>query len=325
MKLPGPGYRLWLVLLFLAFLPIATGQDEYRVSVLSGAILLGLLGQAWSLMARCGLISLGHAAFFGIGAYGAAVSRTSGFPLIPSLAFGGALALIFSMTFVGLAGRLKGAYFALATLVLAAVPKAVVMNWRSVTGGSEGLFGLPSLGAITILGMEMDPARNRLIEYYMIFFAVFLLASVIWWLVHRSRFGMASSALRIDETAARSLGISPTRYKATAIMASALFTGIGGGLYAFQVRYMEPNYLFSLHFSAIPLVVAIFGGMSTTWGPLIGALILHTLDEFVFRRFFMTSHEILYGLTLTAAILLFPRGIFKAIMKMVGEERIAYR
>ncbi len=312
MKSPAPGTRLVLLLLLLALVPFFLRFDEYLISVIIGALLIGVMGQAWSLMARCGMVSLGHAAFFGLGAYGAAAAAIRGMPAPVCIGLGGLLATIFSLAFIGLSGRLRGAYFALATLVIAAVPKGAVLNWEAVTGGAVGLFGVPPL---TAPGAGAGGPPSRVMEYYVLFAIVCMVLTVGWWIIHRTSFGLASSALRQDERAAGARGVSPLRFKMTAILLSAAFTGCAGGFYALQVRYLEPHYIFSLHFSVIPMVVAIFGGLSATFGPLLGALILQLADELVFRRIFLASHDVLYGLTLMGTILLCPRGIFNVLFR----------
>jgi branched-chain amino acid transport system permease protein len=318
MKWPGPGQRVILMLVLLGILPFFPGFDDYLISVLVGVLVIGSLGQAWSLMARCGLISLGHAALFGVGAYTTAVAVLAGGPVLFSIILGGLAAVLFSICIVGLTGRLRGAYFALATLVIAAAPKGLILNWESVTGGAVGVFGLPSLSDALLPGTMVDPVRGRLVEYYLLFALVSLVTISGWWMINRTRFGLASAAILQDEVASSVHGVSPFRYKATAIVVSALFSGMIGGFYALQVRYLEPHYIFSLHFSVLPLVVAVFGGLSTVLGPLVGALLLGLADELFFRRFFLTSHDILYGLTLTLTILLFPRGIFSTLIKKKG-------
>ncbi|NOZ05316.1 MAG: branched-chain amino acid ABC transporter permease [Chloroflexi bacterium] len=300
---------LLLFLFALLFLPLVPWFGDYILFVLTLAYLFATLAMSWTLLARAGQISLGHAAFFGLGAYGSAllVLRAHANPVV-AVAFGAALAALFAWLMGKVFFRFGGLYFALATFAINEVVKAVVSNFDSLTNGSQGLVGIPPFSPITIGPLTIDFLHTRWPNYYV---AWLLMFAVVWttrWLM-RARVGLAFAAIRERELAAASLGVDLGLYKGRALLISAFFTGLCGAFYAHLIHFLNPNEVFSLSLSALPLVMSMFGGMTTISGPLIGALTLYLVDAFIFQPLFPFSHQMLYGIAIIGVLLFMPRGL----------------
>lgn len=297
-----------LAFVALAALPVVSGQNGYVLQVYTQTLLLASLALAWNVLGISGAVSLGHAAFFGTGAYVSALLSTiqdlSVWITIP-------LAGVFAAALGMLAGlicmRLRGAYFALATLAFVEIPRVITTNWDNVTQGSLGLVGLPGLPVLHWGDWRLDMAASSTAAYYFVFaYAVIVLCIV--GSIQRSSFGLAFQALREEETAALSIGIPVSALRLLALSASAFFAGICGACYAHLVRYIEPGLVYGLYFSAIPMVLAICGGRFTILGPALAALVIYPLDQFVFHPLLPAGHEFLYGLALVLTVLFFPKG-----------------
>jgi branched-chain amino acid transport system permease protein len=299
-------YGLLFVLLFLPAFPIF---GDYVLFVFTLAFLFATLAMSWTLLARAGQISLGHAAFFGIGAYGSALAVLHlGLNPFLALAVGAGLSALFAWLVGNVCFRFGGIYFALATFAVNELVKASVMNLDKITRGSQGLVGIPSLPTLWLGSLSIDFLHTRWPNYYV---AWFLLLAVVWatrWLMS-ARMGLAFAAIRENEQAAASLGIELGLYKGRALLMSAFFTGLGGAFYAHLVHFLNPSEVFSLSLSTMPLVMSMFGGLTTISGPLLGALALYLVDAFVFQPLFPFSHQILYGIVLIGVLLFLPGGV----------------
>jgi len=305
----GQKRGLYFFLFLLLFLPMIPLFQDYVLFVLTLSYLFATLAMSWTLLARAGQISLGHAVFFGVGAYGSAllVMRLSVNPFV-AIPAGAALAALFAWLVGKLCFRFGGLYFALATFAINEVVKAVVSNLDPITNGSQGLVGIPALPSWSIGALHVDFLHTRWPNYYV---AWFLLVSVVWatrWLM-TARVGLALAAIRERELAAASLGVDLGLYKGRALLMSAFFTGLGGAFYAHLIHFLNPNEVFNLSLSAMPLVMSMFGGLTTISGPLIGALTLYLLDAFVFQPLFPFSHQMLYGIALIGVLLFMPHGL----------------
>jgi len=303
------GRSLFLFLLALLFLPLVPWFRDYILFVLTLAYLFATLAMSWTLLARAGQISLGHAAFFGLGAYGSAllVLRLHVNPL-PAVILGAVLAALFAWLVGRTFFRFGGLYFALATFALNEVIKAIVSNFDSLTNGSQGLVGIPSFTSMAIGPLTVDFLHTRWPNYYV---AWLLLFAVVWttrWLM-TARVGLAFAAIREQEVAAAALGVDLGLYKGRALLISAFFTGLCGAFYAHLIHFLNPNEVFNLSLSALPLVMSMFGGMTTISGPLIGALTLYLVDAFIFQPLFPFSHQMLYGIAIIGVLLFMPRGL----------------
>jgi branched-chain amino acid transport system permease protein len=301
------------VFLAVALLPLALRFNPYYLSILVSALVLGAVSIAWNVLGGlCGQVSFGHAGFFGVGAYASAVLATKG-ELSPLLAMpvAGLVGVVAALA-IGLpAFKLRGPYFALAILGFAEVLKLLALNLDPITGGSQGMFGVPPPPPLRLGGLAVEFAVSRTSNYY--FAALLLLA--VWAaaaLLRRSRAGVAMATVRADEEAAAGIGVPVRRTKVLALSVSAFFTALLGAFYAHYVHYLAPDSAFDASWSILPIVSSLFGGMATLVGPAVGALAITGLDEFLFKRLFETGHQLFFGLLLATVIVWAPSGLLGA-------------
>jgi branched-chain amino acid transport system permease protein len=304
------GAAALVVFAAVALLPVALRFNPYYLSILVSALVLGAVAIAWNVLGgMCGQVSFGHAGFFGLGAYASAVLAMRG-ELSPLLAMPAAgLVGVLAALVIGLpAFKLRGPYFALAILGFAEILKLVALNLDSVTGGSQGIFGVPPPPPLRLGGLTVEFAVSRTSNYY--FAAVLLLvvyATAV--LLRRSRAGVAMSTVHADEEAAAGIGVPVLGTKVLALSISAFFTAFLGAFFAHYVHYLAPDSAFDPAWSIMPIVAALFGGMTTLIGPALGALAITGLDEFLFKRLFETGHQLFFGLLLAAVIVWAPSGL----------------
>ncbi|MBI2525288.1 MAG: branched-chain amino acid ABC transporter permease [Candidatus Rokubacteria bacterium] len=238
--------------------------------------LYAMLAQAWNLLAGyCGQISLGHAVFFGAGAYTSSVlvKQLGLTPWLGMLA--GALVAVALSQVIGYpVFRLRGHYFAIATIAVGEIVQTLVINWDWV-GGARGLF-VPLKRPDSFLNFQFHESKQA---YYYIALGFLLLALWITRRTERSRTGYYFRAIREDQDAAASLGIPVARYKLRAMALSAGLTALGGTFYAQYILFIDPESVLPLSLSILICLVAVLGGVGTLWGPLIGAAILVPLGE----------------------------------------------
>jgi branched-chain amino acid transport system permease protein len=278
----------------------------FSVLALSLNLLLGYTGQ----------LSLGHAAFFGIGAYATALLSVK-LEWSPWIGLVAAVALpALTGWIIGrLALKLRGAYFVLLTISFAGVVSLVSVNWMDLTNGPLGLPGVPPM-EIALPGLPALSLRSKSAYYYLVLVAVAACYLVCLGLI-RSRVGRALIALRENETLAASLGIDGTHYLVLAASISAAMAGLGGGLYAHYTRFVSPEvFLFSYTVTMVIMVVA--GGKGTLAGPVVGAVIFTVLPEALRALTSWQWQMLLYGVLLIAVLFFMPRGIVPTLFEGRG-------
>jgi branched-chain amino acid transport system permease protein len=242
---------------------------------LGALVLLYAIGaSAWNIVGGyAGLISVGHAVFFGCGAYGALASyQYLGVPPIGGLPVG-VTASVFIAAIIGVPTlRLSGHYFSMATIAVAELTRLVVSN-TDWLGGAQGLSGPPV--PRTLLDLSFISA----LPYYYLFLAVLMAVVALTWQMERRRGGYYLRAIRDSERAARSLGVAAPRYKLYAYMVSAALTAVAGALYAVMFGFVDPESGLGILISVKMLIMAALGGAGLLFGPLIGAVILVPLEE----------------------------------------------
>jgi len=304
----SPVLMLVLLVLFLVW-PLFAKEAVLYFRVMGMACFYGALAFSWNLYALTGAISLGHAAFFGLGAYGSVLANHY-WHISPylSILLGGLMGAVYGFFWNITFRNLRGARFALATLASVEIPKVIIDNWDTFTFGSLGLVGIPPLPSLELGGAVLAFGKSLRAQYYFLFLFMLLIGCI-----HKraitSRWGWAIRSIREDEVAAATLGVDVAGTRFQALMLSAFLTGLCGGLYVHLLGLVEPALVFSLHLSALPLVLSIFGGRYQFYGPLLGALILYPVDQFFFHSWVPVGHAALYGLVVIAALLFFPRGI----------------
>jgi branched-chain amino acid transport system permease protein len=285
---------LGLVVLAIA-LVLPAVAIPYFVSLGLSVAMFTALAQSWNLISGfTGYVSFGHVAFFGTGAYTAAILivRLQWY-WIPAALLGGLTAVLLALV-IGLPClRLKGPYFAIAMLGLSQVLRIVVLLWDSMTQGGSGIY-LPPAKAIT--------------PYYYGMVTVALVTSGVAALVARSQFGLRLLAIREDEVAAEAVGINAPRHKILAFLLSALPSGIVGGIYAPYVAFLEPLSTFETLITIQMIVMTMLGGRATAAGPVLGAVFLTLAGEFVWARFPFV-HQALFGVLILTVVLWMPNGV----------------
>lgn len=237
-------------------------------------LLYATCASAWNLLGGyAGLISVGHAVFFGAGAYGAlAAYQYAGLPPIAGVPIGVAASVAIAAVIGVPTLRLSGHYFSMATIAVAELVRLAVSNTEAL-GGAQGLSGPPVPRTL------LDLAFISELPYYYLFLAVLaaVLALTAW--MERSRMGFYLRAIRDSERAARSLGVAAPRYKLLAFMLSAAITAVAGALYALKFQFVDPDSGLGILVSVKMVIMAALGGAGLLFGPLVGAVILVPLEE----------------------------------------------
>ncbi|WP_454908439.1 branched-chain amino acid ABC transporter permease [Variovorax gossypii] len=298
-----------VVFALIALLPLLV-KNAYLRNVIVLTLMYAALAQSWNILGGyCGQISLGHALYFGVGAYAVSKLYVS-YGVLPwfGMLAGGGLAVLLALALGYGTFRLKGHYFSIATLVIAEMGLLIVHNWDWL-GGATGIqwpFGPDSWATLQF-------ARDKT-PY--IFFALGLLA-VTWLLtffIEGSKWGYWWRAVKDHPEAAESLGVTVFRSKMAAAALSAFFTAIGGGFYAAFVSYVDPDSVMHFRFSLLMVLPVVLGGIGTLWGPILGAAILVPLSEFT-RSYVGGSGGgldlMLYGGLVMAVALLKPEGLIR--------------
>jgi branched-chain amino acid transport system permease protein len=291
-----------------AVIPIVV-RDAYFLDTLVLILLWGALSAAWNIAGGyAGQVSIGHAAFFGIGAYSAALleARFQQSPWLGMLV--GALLSLAAGGAIGyLSNRLKGPYFALSTIAFSQVLLIVASRWRAFTAGSEGL-PVPFRPGFATLGLG-DVAWA-----YLILVVAVLYWGIQVWLEH-SRFGYRLAGVREDEDAAQALGIPARRLKVIAVTASAALTSVCGTLWAQKVGFVDPFYVFSIDLSVRFALNAIIGGIGTALGPFLGSILITSLETYLratlsgVKSGFTGIYLIVYGVVLILVVRFVPEGL----------------
>jgi branched-chain amino acid transport system permease protein len=301
----------WLVAAAVLTLPLWL-SSAYHLHVAIMAGIFGVLALSLNLLLGfTGQLSLGHAAFFGIGAYTSALltlkAEWSFWPaLVAAIALAGAAGWLIGR----LALKLRGAYFVLVTISFAGVISLVSVNWIELTNGPLGLPGVP---APELFGWSL---RSKTAYYYLVLAAVALSHLVCARLV-RSRIGRAFVALRENEPLAESIGVDVTHYLVLAAVVSAAMAGLGGSLYAHYTRFVSPEvFLFTYTVTMVIMVVA--GGKGTLAGPLVGAVLFTVLPEALRAAASWQWQMLAYGVLLVLLVFFLPRGIVPALQARRG-------
>jgi branched-chain amino acid transport system permease protein len=263
---------------------------QFGISVL----LLAVLAQSWNIIGGfTGYPSFGNSVFYGLGSYGVAIAMVQwklSFGI--GLLFGVALAVAFALLLGLPVLRLRGPYFAIATLALGQVMTAIVSNLE-VAGRNIGLV-LPIL-------------RNDVLFYELSLIVLAAVTVTVAWLT-RSRFGLGLIAIRENEESAAVMGINTTLYKVLAFTLSGAFTALAGGIHAYWITFLDPESAFDISLNVKMIIMTVFGGSGTVFGPLFGAFLLSGISEVLATA--MTSvASLFYGLVIVLVVVLIPRGL----------------
>ena len=284
-------------------------RDNFFLDSLVLILMWGALSAAWNVAGGyAGQVSIGHASFFGIGAYAAALvsTRFDQSPWIGMLA--GVVVSIAAGAVIGyLSNRLKGPYFALATIAFSQVLLILASRWRGFTSGSEGI-PVPYRPGLWTLGLG-----HFAWVYVALAVAVLFYLVEVW--LERSRFGYQLAGVREDEDAAEALGIASRRLKVVAVTLSAALTSVCGTLWAQYIGFVDPFYVFSVDLSIRFALNAIIGGLGSALGPYLGSLLITSLETALRAQFsgvktgFTGIYLIIYGVVLILVVRFVPEGL----------------
>jgi branched-chain amino acid transport system permease protein len=284
-------------------------RDNFFLDSLVLILLWGALSAAWNVAGGyAGQVSIGHASFFGIGAYAAALvaTRFNQSPWI-GLLVGAVISLGAGAVIGYLSNRLRGPYFALATIAFSQVLLILASRWRGFTSGSEGI-PVPYRPGLWTLGLG-----------HFAWVYVALVVAVLYYLIEvwleRSRFGYQLAGVREDEDAAEALGIASRRLKVVAVTLSAALTSVCGTLWAQYIGFVDPFYVFSVDLSIRFALNAIIGGLGSALGPYLGSLLITSLETALRAQFsgvktgFTGIYLIIYGVVLILVVRFVPEGL----------------
>lgn len=297
---------IWLaVSLGLVLFPLA-GAEGYYYRILSMIYLWVGLASAWNLTSGfTGYIDFGAVGYFGIGNYATALLMTrAGVPFMPSMAIGGVLCGLIALLIGRYTMKLRGAYFGIATLAFAEAAKQIVLEFDRtfrvrLFEGSHGI--------------TLPIAQDEVFFYY-----VFLTVSggivLGVFLINRNKFGYALKAIKEAEDSAELAGINTRRYKVSAYALTAVLIGVLGGINAYWLTYISPLDVFSVMHTINMIIMALFGGMGTVFGPVIGAFVLSMANEVIGSKLLYT-YLMMLGMILLVVVIFLPRGMIGLISR----------
>jgi branched-chain amino acid transport system permease protein len=290
-----------LALLLAVALPFGLAGGQQRT--VTAIFMFIALAEAWNLIGGfAGYPSFGNVVFFGLGGYTtAALMAHAGAGYWVTLPAAGAMGAVFAAIVGVPILRLRGHYFAIATLGVAEGTREVVTNMGSITGGGAGI-------TVPAVGSQATTAYLGNLGFYYLFLGLAALATLVGWLVARSRFGYGLRAVHQDEDAAASMGLNTTLAKIAAFMLSGLLTGLVGSAFAFQQVTIYPERLFDVEITVLMVVMVVIGGSGTVLGPLVGAVVLQYLSEYL-RVHFTDFHTFIFGALIVLAVVFLPQGL----------------
>jgi branched-chain amino acid transport system permease protein len=302
-KLSGQRRILFLsivIAIFLALVPLLTKRNDL-INILILILLYICLAQSWNILGGyAGQVSLGHAAFFGVGAITTRFLWVWGYPFFLAFLMGGIMAVIFALIIGHPALRLKGIYFAIGTLGLGQILKITIGN---------------VLPTVADLPGDYVATYNLIPRYYLFLILAVVTVAVVYWISH-SKLGLGMVAVREDEDAAKASGVNTFRQKIIALFISTFFAGLAGGAFAFYHVSYYHDLPFSPTWTFDALLITFVGGVGTIVGPVVGAFFYAIFKE-LFVRTFPQLHVFIFGVLFILVVLLLPGGL----VEMAGRIR----
>ena len=295
--------------LFLAFCPFIL--NAYWLRILTNIFMFAILAQAINIITGyTGYPAFGNVVFFGLGAYSTGVLMVRlHVPFFVSVLAGIVVCILFTLLFGIPVLRLKGHYFAIATLGLNEATRAIADNLTDLTGAGMGL-SLP---------LPPGEVGENTRFFYFFLFGTMVLIIFVTYLLSKSRFGYACRSIRADEEAAKGMGINTTKYKTIAWMISAGFTGIAGSTYAYWMTYIEPSAVFDMTIAIKSFVMFLIGGAGTIIGPIAGAFFIELFATLAWSHL-LNYHLGTLGLIIILIVIFMPKGFIPFL-----HERFAFR
>jgi len=289
---------LFSLVVSIAALPTVGGSYALRLGTI--ACMYGILALSWNVVGGlAGYPSFATAAFFGFGAYAAGVLLGKGAPLLVSVSGAGAISFVLACLLGAALLRLRGHYFAIASLSLIEVFRELVNNATDLTGGGMGL----NIPLTSTAGVMADATFFFYLMWGLLVGTALMVAAV-----EGSKLGFGLACIRQNETAAAMIGLNTTVYKSVAFGLSACFVGAAGGVYAAWVHYIDPSDVFDILYSVKPIVMALIGGLGSPVGVLVGAFVYLGLEEVVWRNY-IQIHSGVLGVLIVLLLLFLPHGL----------------
>jgi branched-chain amino acid transport system permease protein len=340
-------FALSALALFIAALYLFPSfvESTYALHMMILIFINVIMGSSWNILGGyTGQYSVGHAAYFGVGAY-TTMMLLQFRQIAPwwGVWAGAGVAVVVALIIGTICFRLRGPYFVLASIAVAEILRVTALNLKDVTNGAEGIL-VTEIPPLVIGGRVITDWISKVPFYYTgLSFA--LLVILVAWLVKRSKLGYLFQAIREDQDAAHSLGINPTFYKNAALVLSAIFTALAGGLYGVYVGFIDPSTVLALDLSVAIVMIAIIGGIGTIGGPVVGALVLVPLSEalrsnlitdaliksgmvteeskvgFFLKEHLAHAHVLIYGILVVIVMLFMPDGVLGFGRKLAAKRR----
>jgi branched-chain amino acid transport system permease protein len=289
---------LFFLIALVASLPLFGGPYALRLGTI--ACMYAILALSWSVVGGfAGYPSFATAAFFGFGAYASGVLLGNGLPLWLAVVVSALMALAGAGALGAVLMRLRGHYFAIASLSLAEVLRELVNNATDLTGGGMGL-NIPLAAGANVLGEATF--------FFYAMWGLLVLTAIMVVIVAASKLGFGLACIRQNETAAAMVGLNTTLYKSMAFALSACFVAAAGGIYAAWVHYIDPSDVFDILYSVKPIVMALLGGLASPLGVVCGAFVYLGLEEAVWRNY-VQFHTGVLGLLIVMLLLFLPHGL----------------
>lgn len=284
----------------------------------AGVIVLNyaVFATGWNIMGGfTGYVSLGHTAFFGLGAYGTALLVVrADTPSFVALVVAAVAVAVIAVPVGFAALRVRGASFVIVTIALVLVLQLVFQSWSTVTGGSNGLVvprPFPDM---------LRPEHHRV--FYFLFVALLVVTLAVWALINHSRFGAGLKAIREDEDKAESVGVPTATLKLVAFAVSAFLVGLAGGLYGLWFGDLDPIFQFDVVLSSQIVLMALLGGTRYLFGPLVGAVVVGVALEYFVLNFGQTQfHLVATGLLLAVVVMFLPDGVLTGVQGLLGRRK----
>jgi len=287
-------YRILILAALAALAAVPWFGSDVLVQFGINALLLAVLAQGWNIIGGyTGYASFGNSVFYGLGSYGVAIAMVQwNLSFAVGMAFGVALAVAFAFLLGLPVLRLRGHYFAIATLALAQVMIAIVSN-IAIAGQN--------------IGLVLPPLNDDRLFYELSLALLAAATATVYWLT-RSRFGFGLIAIRENEEAAAVMGVNTTLYKVLAFALSGVFSALAGGIHAYWITFLDPASAFDISLNVKMIIMAVFGGPGTVLGPVLGALVLSSVSELLSSE--VTSVAgLFFGLVVVVAVIFMPRGV----------------
>jgi branched-chain amino acid transport system permease protein len=298
--------------------PLVFRSDNYVMSLIIASLVIGGIALSWALLGNLGgMVSFGHSAFFGVGAYASAVlTMQHGVPVFLAMLLAGVAAVVAAVFMLPVL-RLRGPYFALAILAYAHIFRILATEWTSVTGGSAGIANIPRLPILG--GIDFGGKTGN----YLVILTIVLVFAAIYDAIRRSPHGLALRAMHDSDDATRVVGVNNTLLKGLMLLVSSFMCGVVGAFNVHYINFLEPDYAFSTLWVTIPIVAAIFGGYRTITGPLVGAVVVYLIDQLVVKSVIPTGHQLVLGVVLVAMIIASPDGLLALVRKFMRKNDAA--